>query len=157
MNQLFEPLVLHIEDNLDDEMLVKRAFRNGVPPNVLVNAQDGKEAYGFLFEGKVLGGLLEHRLPDLVLLDLKLPIMGGLELLEKIRATEATSQIPVVVLTSSDEQRDVEQCYRLGVNSYVTKPVDFEKFIETVRKIGSYWLETNRLLRASGAFADSVG
>ena len=157
MNELFEPLVLHVEDNIDDEMLVKRAFRSGVPSNVLVTAQDGKEAYGYLFEKKLLGGILEHRQPDLVLLDLKLPIMGGLELLEKIRGTDETRQIPVVVLTSSDEQRDVEQCYRLGVNSYVTKPVDFERFIDTVRKIGSYWLETNRSLRMSGAFADSVG
>lgn len=154
MNELFEPLVLHVEDNADDEMLVKRALRNIVTSKALVSARDGREAHAFLFEEKPLAGMTEHRLPDLVLLDLKLPIMGGLELLEKIRSTEATREIPVVVLTSSDEARDVERCYQLGVNSYVPKPVNFEKFIETVQKIGSYWLETNRTPRSNSSFVD---
>src|SRR5689334_10044501 len=118
MNEFFEPLVLHVEDNVDDEMLVKRALRNVVASKSIVSARDGREAYGFLFEKKPLGGMTEHRLPDLILLDLKLPIMGGLELLEKLRATEETRAIPVVVLTSSDEHRDVERCYQLGANSY---------------------------------------
>lgn len=157
MNELFEPLVLHVEDNADDEMLVKRAFRTGVPANTLVVARDGREADRYLFEGLMLSGLVEHRLPDLVLLDLKLPIMGGLEILEKIRSTDQTREIPVVVLTSSDEQRDVARCYRLGVNSYVPKPVDFDKFIETVRRIGAYWLETNRTPNNRGAYADRAG
>jgi len=156
MNELFEPLVLHVEDNADDEMLVKRALRNVIATNALVSARDGREAFSFLFESRPLAGMTEHRLPDLILLDLKLPIMGGLELLEKIRATEATREIPVVVLTSSDEHRDVERCYQLGVNSYVPKPVNFEKFIETVQKIGSYWLETNRTPRSSSSFVDAM-
>jgi two-component system, response regulator len=144
MNELNEPLVLHVEDNVDDEMLVKRAMRAGVPSNNLVVAHDGREAFGYLFEQKLLGGLTEHRLPDLIILDLKLPIMGGTEILEKIRATEGTKHIPVVVLTSSDEAKDIERCYQLGVNSYVPKPVDFEKFLEAVKRIGNYWLDTNR-------------
>jgi len=156
MNELFEPLVLHVEDNVDDEMLVKRALRNVVASKSIVSARDGREAFGFLFEKKPLGGMTEHRLPDLILLDLKLPIMGGLELLEKLRATEETRAIPVVVLTSSDEHRDVERCYQLGANSYVSKPVDFEKFTETVQSIGNYWLETNRTPRSSASFVDAM-
>lgn len=144
MSELSEALVLHVEDNVDDEMLVKRAFRTGVPGSRLIAAHDGREALEYLFEGKLLNGLTEHRLPDLILLDLKLPILGGLELLEKIRATESTRGIPVVILSSSDESSDIERCYKLGVNSYVPKPVDFDKFVETVQRIGSYWLETNR-------------
>ncbi|MBC8065479.1 MAG: response regulator [Chlorobia bacterium] len=153
MSELTEPLVLHVEDNADDEMLVKRALRTGVPGNTLIAARDGKEACGYLFEGKLLGGLSEHRLPDLILLDLKLPIIGGLEILEKIRKVEATKRIPVVVLTSSDEARDIERCYQLGVNSYVAKPVDFEKFVEAVKRIGNYWLETNRTPWSADSFA----
>lgn len=144
MNELTEPLVLHVEDNADDEMLVKRALRAGVPSNNLISARDGREACGYLFEHKLLGGMSEHRYPDLILLDLKLPIMNGIEILEKIRLTEETKHIPVVVLTSSDEAKDIERCYQLGVNSYVPKPVDFEKFLEAVKRIGNYWLETNR-------------
>ncbi len=145
MSDLTEPLVLHVEDNVDDEMLVKRALRSGVPQNTLINARDGREAFAYLFEGKLLSGLTEHRLPNLILLDLKLPILGGLDILEKLRSTEATKQIPVVVLTSSDEERDIERCYRLGANSYVAKPVDFDRFVESVKRIGNYWLETNRM------------
>lgn len=156
MSELTEPLVLHVEDNADDEMLVKRALRTGVPGNTLVVARDGREAFGYLFEGKILGGLAEHRLPDLVILDLKLPIMGGLEILEKIRTTEATRQIPVVVLTSSDEEKDIQKCYQLGVNSYVPKPVDFEKFLEAVKRIGTYWLETNRTPWSVMSFVASI-
>lgn len=144
MNELSEPLVLHVEDNGDDEMLVKRAMRAGVPANNLIAARDGREACNYLFDEKLIGGLTEHRLPDLIILDLKLPIMGGIEILEKIRSTERTRQIPVVVLTSSDEAKDIERCYQLGANSYVPKPVDFEKFLEAVKRIGNYWLETNR-------------
>jgi CheY-like chemotaxis protein len=143
MSDLSEPIILHVEDNPDDEMLVKRAFKSDVPSNQLFTAHDGREANAYLFEGKLLDGMYEHRLPNLILLDLKLPIMTGLELLEKIRTTPATQQIPVVVLTSSDEPKDLNRCYQLGVNSYVAKPVEFEKFIQTVRKIANYWLETN--------------
>ena len=144
MGELSESLVLHVEDNADDEMLVKRALRHDVPPNRLIAARDGKEAAEYLLEGKLLAGLNVHRLPDLIILDLKLPILGGLELLERIRSTPETMRIPVVVLSSSDESRDVEKCYQLGVNSYVPKPVDFDKFLETVKRIGNYWLDTNR-------------
>jgi two-component system, response regulator len=152
MSEFTEAMVLHVEDNVDDEMLVKRAFKSGVPKNNLVAARDGREAIAYLFEGKLLGGMAEHRLPDLILLDLKLPIIGGLEILERIRTADETKHIPVVVLSSSDEAKDVERCYQLGVNSYVTKPVEFEKFVEAVRRIGSYWLETNRTPWSLAAF-----
>jgi two-component system response regulator len=155
MSELSEPLVLHVEDNADDEMLVRRAMRTGVPANQLINARDGKEACDYLFEGRVLAGLTEYRLPDLIVLDLKLPIHGGLEILERIRRTEATRQIPVVIMTSSDEVRDIEKCYRLGANSYVPKPVDFEKFVESVKRIANYWLDTNRTPSSIGSFASS--
>jgi two-component system response regulator len=144
MGDYSEPLVLHVEDNVDDEMLVKRALRHGVPQNRLISARDGREASEYLFDGRLLSGLNEHRLPDLILLDLKLPILSGLELLERIRSTPETMRIPVVVLSSSDEVRDVERCYQLGVNSYVPKPVDFDKFLDTIKRIGNYWLDTNR-------------
>jgi len=156
MSDLTEPLVLHVEDNVDDEMLVKRALRSGVPNNTLIAARDGREANGYLFEGKILGGLSEHRLPNLIILDLKLPIMGGIEILEKIRSTTDTKHIPVVILTSSDEARDIERCYQLGANSYVAKPVDFEKFVESVKRIGNYWLETNRMPWSIGAIVSAL-
>ncbi|MEA2554046.1 MAG: hypothetical protein QOJ65_2222 [Fimbriimonadaceae bacterium] len=107
-------------------------------PNIIRVARDGAEALDKLF------GPGQDRLPDLVLLDLKLPKVNGLEVLEKIRANERTKTLPVVVLTSSDEERDIVESYELGANSYIRKPVDFDQFIDAVRQLGLYWLSMNR-------------
>jgi two-component system response regulator len=107
-------------------------------PNIIRVARDGAEALDKLF------GTALDRLPDLVLLDLKLPKVNGLEVLEKIRQDPRTKTLPVVVLTSSDEERDIVESYELGANSYVRKPVDFDQFIDAVRQLGLYWLSMNQ-------------
>jgi CheY-like chemotaxis protein len=130
--------ILLIEDNSDDEQLALRAMRQSEIPNIVRVARDGAEAIDLLF-GNHVGPC--H--PDLVLLDLKLPKISGLEVLERIRKADATRTIPVVILSSSDEEGDISQSYHLGANSYIRKPVDFEEFIDAVRQLGSYWLSVN--------------
>lgn len=130
--------ILLVEDNADDEQLTLRAMRQSDIPNIIRVARDGAEALDKLF------GAAETRLPDLVLLDLKLPKVNGLEVLQKIRADERTKTLPVVVLTSSDEERDIVDSYELGANSYIRKPVDFDQFIDAVRQLGLYWLSMNQ-------------
>ena len=138
MSLVIEPkTVLLIEDNSDDEQLTLRAMGHGVIPSVIRVARDGAEALDILF------GQGSTHLPDLILLDLKLPKISGLEVLEKIRANEMTKNLPIVVLTSSTEERDIAHCYKLGANSYVRKPVDFEEFVDAVRQLGQYWLSMN--------------
>src|SRR5689334_3140958 len=107
-------------------------------PNIIRVARDGAEALDKLF------GEGQDRLPDLVLLDLKLPKVNGLEVLKKLRSDPRTKTLPVVVLTSSDEERDIVESYELGANSYVRKPVDFDQFIDAVRQLGLYWLSMNK-------------
>lgn len=131
--------ILLVEDNSDDEALTLRALRQSEVPNVIRVARDGAEAL------EALVGLgATSRLPDLVLLDLKLPKVSGLEVLQAIRSNPATSRLPVVVLTSSDEDRDILESYNSGANSYIRKPVDFDEFIDAVRQLGLYWLRMNR-------------
>lgn len=130
--------ILLVEDNADDEQLTLRAMRQSEIPNIIRIARDGAEALDKLF------GPEAGRLPDLVLLDLKLPKINGLEVLERIRAEETTKTLPVVILTSSDEERDIVESYNLGANSYIRKPVDFDQFIDAVRQLGLYWLSMNR-------------
>lgn len=130
--------ILLVEDNADDEQLTLRAMRQSDVPNIIRVARDGAEALEFLF------GPDAQRLPDLVLLDLKLPKVSGLEVLEKIRREEKTRTLPIVILTSSDEERDIVESYNLGANSYIRKPVDFDEFIDAVRQLGLYWLAMNR-------------
>jgi two-component system response regulator len=127
--------ILLIEDNPDDEKLTLRAMRQSEVPNIVVVAHDGAEALDFMAGAK--------RLPALILLDLKLPKVSGLEVLEKIRNNDRTQGLPVVVLSSSDEERDIQQSYHLGANSYIRKPVDFDEFIDSVRQLGQYWLTIN--------------
>jgi two-component system response regulator len=127
-----------VEDNADDEQLTLRAMRQSEIPNIIRVARDGAEALDKLF------GSEAGRLPDLVLLDLKLPKINGLEVLERIRSEEKTKTLPVVILTSSDEERDIVESYNLGANSYIRKPVDFDQFIDAVRQLGLYWLSMNR-------------
>lgn len=131
--------ILLVEDNSDDEKLTLRAMRQSEVPNVIVVVRDGAEAIDYLLTEVQKG----HRLPSLILLDLKLPKISGLEVLERLRAEEATKNLPVVVLTSSDEENDIAQSYSLGANSYIRKPVDFDEFIDSVRQLGVYWLTIN--------------
>jgi two-component system, response regulator len=131
-----DPVILLVEDNADDEELTRRAFRKNNLQNDLVVARDGQEALDYLFNNPLR--------PHLVLLDLKLPRVDGLEVLRRLRADERTRFVPVVVLTSSTEERDLVASYELGVNSYVRKPVDFQEFAEAARQLGLYWLLLNR-------------
>lgn len=130
--------ILLVEDNADDEQLTLRAMRQSEVPNIIRVARDGAEAIEHLY------GSGAKRVPDLVLLDLKLPKLSGLEVLKRIREEESTKAMPVVILTSSDEERDIVESYSLGANSYIRKPVDFDEFIDGVRQLGVYWLTLNR-------------
>jgi len=130
--------ILLVEDNADDEQLTLRALRQSDIPNNIRVARDGAEAIDFLY------GVPNAPLPDLVLLDLKLPKISGLEVLQRIRSDANSHGMPVVVLTSSDEERDIAKSYELGANSYIRKPVDFDEFIDAVRQLGTYWLLMNR-------------
>jgi two-component system, response regulator len=134
--------ILLVEDNADDEQLTLRAMRQSDVPNIIRVARDGAEAIEALF-----GPGNHGRMPDLVLLDLKLPKVSGLEVLQRIRTEESTKTLPIVVLTSSDEERDIVESYNLGANSYIRKPVDFDEFIDAVRQLGLYWLSMNRTAR----------
>ena len=136
--------ILVVEDNPDDEALTLRAFRkNNIKNNVIV-AHDGAEALDYLFATGAHIGRNIADLPQVVLLDLKLPKVDGLEVLRRIRSDERTRLLPVVILTSSKEERDVIEGYRLGANSYVRKPVNFDEFIEAARQLGLYWLLLNQ-------------
>jgi len=139
-----EKTILLVEDNPDDVTLTLRALKKNKLMNEVVVARDGVEALDFLFcEGQYAGNSQEH-MPELILLDLKLPKVDGLEVLKRIRTEERTRLLPVVILTSSNEQSDIISGYELGVNSYIRKPVDFEQFIEAVRQLGRYWLVLNQ-------------
>ena len=131
--------ILLVEDNQDDELLTVRGLRQGSIINKIVVARDGQEALDYLFG---TGGC-EQVVPAVVLLDLKLPKVDGLEVLRRIRADVRTKNLPVVILTSSNQERDVIESYQLGCNSYVRKPVDFDQFIEAAQQLKLYWLVLN--------------
>jgi DNA-binding response OmpR family regulator len=133
-------MILLIEDDPDHEALAIRALRKANIANQIDVARDGVEALEYM-EGIRNGS---HSMPQLVLLDLKLPKVDGLEVLRAIRAADKTCLLPVVVLTSSDEERDIVSSYRLGVNSYIRKPVNFTDFAEATRQLGMYWLLLNQ-------------
>jgi CheY-like chemotaxis protein len=135
--------VLLAEDDPDDAELTLRALKEFNSSNCVELVTDGAEALNFLFS-KGTYATREQTNPKLALLDLKLPRVNGLELLREIKSTPRTRDIPVVMLTSSSEPSDLKEAYRLGVNSFIVKPVDFTKFIETVHQIGRYWLALNR-------------
>lgn len=136
-------MILLVEDNRDDEALTLRALKKNNIKNEIVVARDGVQALDFLFgEGSHAGRDLTT-MPHVVLLDLKLPRVDGLEVLRRMRANERTRLLPVVILTSSVEEQDRISGYSLGANSYVRKPVDFSQFIEAVRQLGLYWLILN--------------
>ena len=136
--------ILLVEDNADDVELTLRAFRKSDFVSTVTVARDGVEALDFLLAN---GGPADRNgdgLPDLVLLDIKLPRVDGLQVLERLRANPRTKLVPIVVLTSSIEPKDLLTCYALGANSYVRKPIDFQQYSKALQQIGSYWLETNQ-------------
>ena len=135
--------ILLVEDNAADEMLALHAFKSHSIANKVHVVRDGAEALEYIF---CTGAYADRRIenPKVILLDLKLPLVDGLEVLRRIRSDARTQLIPVVMLTSSSEERDIIETYRLGVNSYIVKPVDFEQFNEVARHLGYYWLLLNR-------------
>ena len=135
--------ILLVEDNPDDEALTLRALKRNNILNDVVVARDGAEALDYLFARGVHSERDTSRLPEVVLLDLKLPKIDGLEVLRQIRENEVTRRLAVVILTSSNEERDIIAGYDLGANSYIRKPVDFNHFMEAVRQLGVYWLVLN--------------
>lgn len=140
-----ENTILLVEDNPDDEALTLRAFKKSNLGNDVVVARDGVEALDYLFGTGAYAGRNPNELPHLVLLDLKLPKLDGLEVLERVRSNPITRLLPVVILTSSKEQEDLINSYSLGANSYIRKPVDFNQFIQAIQHLGLYWLVLNEL------------
>ena len=136
-------IILLVEDSADDVELARRAFGKSNIASTIVVARDGAEALEYLFATGAHAGRDARILPEVVLLDLKLPRIDGLEVLGRIRADERTRRIPVVILTSSNEAQDVIRGYNLGANSFVRKPVEFAQFLEAAKQIGLYWLELN--------------
>lgn len=136
--------ILLVEDNADDELLTQRALRKNNILNELVVVRDGQEALDYLHGTGAHSGRDLHDQPQVVLLDLNLPKVSGLEVLRRLRTDPRTQALPVVVLTSSQEDDDIIKSYHNGANSYVRKPVDFVQFTECVRQLGLYWLVINR-------------
>lgn len=145
-----EGTILLVEDNPDDEALTLRALRKNRIANEVVVAHDGAEALDYLFGTGAYAGRDARLPPQVVLLDLKLPKVEGLEVLRRLRADPRTRLLPVVILTSSKEDRDLVESYGRGANSYVRKPVDFGAFLEAVRQLGLYWLVLNEPPPESG-------
>ena len=137
--------LLLVEDNPDDEALTLRALRKHNLAKKIVVVRDGQEALDYLFGDGEYSGRDTGELPQVILLDLKLPKVGGLQVLQRLRAEPHTRSVPVVVLTSSNEEQDMIRSYDLGANSYVRKPVDFQQFIEASRQLGFYWLVLNEI------------
>jgi two-component system response regulator len=137
--------VLLVEDSLNDAELTIRELRKHNLANSLVHVKDGEEALDFIFAtGKFAGTRDISSPPKLVLLDIQMPKVNGIEVLQKIRSDARTKKTPVVMLTSSKEDPDVQKCYALGANSYIVKPVNFERFAEAIRTLGFYWLLLNQ-------------
>ncbi len=138
-----DKVILLVEDNPDDELLTLRALKKTGVQNEVVVARDGVEALDYLFASGPHAGRDPAVMPQLILLDLKLPRVGGLEVLKRLRSDKRTRLLPVVILTSSREQRDMLDGYGLGANSYVRKPVSFEQFVKAAELLRSYWLVLN--------------
>ncbi len=145
MGSLSEVEILLVEDNMSDAELTLRALRKEKLTNNIVHVTDGEEALDFLYNRGAFSDRHPDRKPKIVILDLKLPKVDGLEVLKVIKSDPNLNRIPVVVLTSSSEEPDLQESYRLGVNSYIVKPVEFDKFVEAVRTLGLYWSLLNKL------------
>ncbi len=144
MENFKEVEILIVEDNPQDAEMAMRAFRkNNLANNILI-VGDGEAALDYLFSRKKYKGSEIFRRPKMILLDLKLPKVSGLEVLKEVKANPQTKVIPVIMLTSSAEEKDIIESYKLGVNSYIVKPVDFEKFVDAVKELGLYWLLLNQ-------------
>lgn len=137
--------ILLVEDNMSDAELTIRALRKQNLANNLIHLKNGADALDFIFAQGDYAGRDIQKTPKVILLDLKMPKVDGLEVLSRIRADERTRTIPVVVLTSSKEDPDIAACYALGVNSYIVKPVEFDKFLKAVSELGFYWLLLNQV------------
>jgi two-component system response regulator len=138
-----DKVILLVEDNADDEVLTLRALKKNNIRNEVIVARDGSEALDYLFGTGIHAGRDLSVMPQIILLDLKLPKVDGFEVLNRVRASEITKFLPVVILTTSNEDQDRIRGYGLGANSFVRKPVEFDKFIEAVRQLGLYWLILN--------------
>lgn len=138
-----EKIILLVEDNPDDVTLTERALKKSHILNKLVVTRDGAEALDYIFCNGTYSGRDMNILPEVVLLDLKLPKIDGLEVLKRIRSDKRTKILPVVILTSSKEEKDLINGYTLGANSYIRKPVNFNQFVEAIRQLGLYWLVLN--------------
>ena len=138
-----EKVILLVEDNPDDVDLTVRAFKKNKILNKVIVVKDGAEALDYLFCTGQYEGCDGKSWPELILLDIKLPKIDGLEVLRRLRADERTKLLPVVILTSSNEERDLVSGYQLGANSYIRKPVDFDQFMDAVKQLGLYWLVLN--------------
>jgi len=136
-------IILLVEDNPDDEELTRLAFAESRVANELVVVRDGQEALDYLFSAGKYSDSSAYPRPELILLDLKLPKVDGLEVLRRVRADERTKLLPVVILTTSKEESDLVQSYTLGANSYIRKPVDFPQFVDAMHQLGLYWLVLN--------------
>jgi two-component system response regulator len=141
---MHDRVIVLVEDNANDEELTLRAFRKSNISNRVVVVRDGAEALDYFFSRGAHAARPEHELVQVVLLDLKLPKIDGLDVLRALRADERTKLIPIVILTSSAEDQDLVRGYGLGANSYVRKPVDFTQFVDAVRQLGLYWLVINQ-------------
>lgn len=136
--------ILLIEDNADDELLTIRAIKKNNILNQVIVAHDGKEALELLFAKE--GNKCQACEPKVILLDLNLPKISGLDVLKAIREDQRTRNYPVVILTSSKEEEDIKKSYTLGANSYIRKPLDFDQFTDTIKQLGSYWLQLNETI-----------
>jgi len=136
--------ILLVEDNPDDEALTLRALKKNNIFNKVVVTRDGAEALDYMFAEGTYAQRDIHDLPEVILLDLKLPKIDGVEVLARLRANEHTRKTPIVILTTSNEDIDIAKCYESGANSYIQKPVDFDQFMEAVRQLGMYWLLLNQ-------------
>lgn len=136
--------ILLVEDNEDDEMLALRALRKAGAKSEIVVTRDGQEALDYVFGNGKFEGRDPRNTPQVIFLDIKMPKLNGLQVLENIRSDERTRLIPVVLLTSSDENSDIVNGYRLGANSFINKPVDFDEFISQVKVLGHYWSNINK-------------